>query len=31
MVGEMLALFASGNGTDSDNKALFPWAEYENL
>ena len=31
MVGEMLALFASGNGTESDNKALFAWAEYENL
>ena len=29
MVGEMLGLFASGNGAESDNKALFAWAEYE--
>ena len=29
MVGEMLGLFASGNGTDSENRALFAWAEYE--
>ena len=31
MVGEMLGLFAGGNGTESDNKALFAWAEYEDL
>ena len=31
MVGEMLALFASGNGAESDNHALFTWAEYEDL
>ncbi len=31
MVGEMLALFASANGTDSENRAVFAWAEYEDL
>ena len=31
MVGEMLGLFATGNGTDSGNNALFPWAEYQDL
>ena len=31
MVGEMLGLFASGNGTESDNRALFAWAEYRDL
>ena len=31
MVGEMLGLFASGNGTDSKNEAVFAWAEYEDL
>ena len=31
MVGEMLTLFASGNGAESDNRALFAWAEYEDL
>ena len=31
MVGEMLGLFATGNGTNSGNSALFPWAEYQNL
>lgn len=31
MVGEMLALFASGNGSDSENRAAFAWAEYEDL
>ena len=31
MVGEMLGLFATGNGTDSGNSALFPWAEYQDL
>ena len=31
MVGEMLALFASANGTESGSRALFAWAEYENL
>ena len=29
MVGEMLGLFASGNGTESRNRAVFSWAEYE--
>ena len=27
MVGEMLGLYASGNGAESDNKARFAWAE----
>ena len=31
MVGEMLGLYASGNGAESDNKARFAWAEYEDL
>ena len=31
MVGEMLGLFASGNGVGSDNRAIFTWAEYEGL
>ena len=31
MVGEMLGLFASANGTDSENRAVFAWAEYEDL
>ena len=31
MVGEMLALFASSNGSDSENRAAFAWAEYEDL
>ena len=31
MVGEILGLFASGNGTDSENGALFPWVEYQDL
>ncbi len=31
MVGEILGLFASGNGAESNNKALFAWAEYEDL
>ena len=29
MVGEMLGLFASGNGTESGSTAVFAWAEYE--
>lgn len=29
MVGEMLGLYASGNGAESDNKAVYAWAEYE--
>ncbi|MBO7374160.1 MAG: glycoside hydrolase family 43 protein [Oscillospiraceae bacterium] len=29
MVGEMLGVFASGNGTDSENAACFDWAEYQ--
>ena len=31
MVGEMLGLYASGNGRKSENRALFCWSEYENL
>ena len=31
MVGEMLGLFASANGTDSGNRAVFAWAEYEDM
>ena len=31
MVGEMLGMFASGNGAASDNRALFSWAEYQDL
>ena len=31
MVGEMLCLFASGNGTESENRAVFAWAEYEDI
>ena len=31
MVGEMLGLYATGNGRKEDNHALFLWAEYENL
>ncbi len=31
MVGGMPALFASSNGTDSENRAVFHWAEYEDL
>jgi len=31
MVGEMLGLFASSNGENSENCARFAWAEYENL
>ena len=29
MVGETLGLYASGNGADSENQAVFAWAEYE--
>lgn len=29
MVGEMLGLFASANGPESENKVTFAWAEYE--
>ena len=29
MVGEMLGIFASGNGTASENSAVFDWAEYQ--
>ena len=28
MVGEKLGMFATGNGADSDKRALFSWAEY---
>ena len=31
MVGEMLGMFATGNGTASGNKAVFRWAEYRDL
>ncbi len=31
MVGEMLGLFAGGNGENSENRALFAWAEYEDF
>ena len=31
MVGEVLGLYASGNGKKSENRALFCWSEYENL
>ena len=31
MVGEMLGLYASGNGEKSDNSAVFIRADYENL
>ena len=31
MVGEVLGLYASGNGRKSENRALFCWSEYENL
>lgn len=31
MVGEMLGPFASANGGDSGNSAVFAWAEYEDL
>ena len=29
MVGEMLGVFASGNGTDSGNRAFFDWVEVK--
>ena len=31
MVGEMLGLYASGNGGKSENSALFCWSDYEDL
>jgi alpha-N-arabinofuranosidase len=31
MVGEVIGLYASGNGEKSNNSALFCWSEYENL
>ena len=31
MVGEVLGLFACGNGEKSQNSALFCWSEYEDL
>lgn len=31
MVGEVLGMYASGNGAKSENSALFSWAESENL
>ena len=31
MVGEVLGLYASGNGKKEENKAVFSWSEYEDL
>ena len=31
MVGEVIGLYASGNGKKSSNSALFCWSEYEDL
>ncbi len=31
MIGTMLAVFASGNGMDSMNEAVFDWIEYKDL
>ena len=31
MVGEVLGLFASANGAQSENRAQFAWAEYEDF
>ena len=31
MVGEMLGVFASGNGTAVENRAVFDWTEYQDL
>ena len=31
MIGTLLAVFASGNGKDSDNEAVFDWIEYKSL
>jgi alpha-N-arabinofuranosidase len=31
MVGEVLGLFASANGAQSENRAKFAWAEYEDF
>lgn len=31
MVGEMIGMYASGNGMNSENNAMFYWSEYENL
>ncbi len=31
MVGEMLGVFASGNGTAGENRAVFDWTEYQDL
>ena len=31
MVGEVLGMFASANGKESENRARFDWAEYEDL
>lgn len=31
MVGEVLGMFASGTGTESEALALFPWAEYDDI
>ena len=31
MVGEMLGMFATANGTASENRAVFDWAEYQDL
>lgn len=31
MVGEVLGLYASANGSASENSAVFAWAEYEDI
>ena len=31
MVGEMLGVFASGNGTAGENRAVFDWTEYQDF
>ena len=31
MVGEMLGMFAGANGKQSENRAVFDWADYEDL
>ncbi len=31
MVGEMIGMYASGNGMNSENNAMFYWSEYEDL
>ena len=31
MVGEMLGMFAGGNGKTGSHRAVFDWAEYQDL